>query len=91
MPKKKEIKVNLVKPVPGYKGVPTSVLEQRVIDINMRSLAEIERLEDLTKTYETLITLLENEWEPKKTIHKNTIRQIAALKVAAKKLGSMAL
>jgi hypothetical protein len=91
MPKKKEIKVNLVKPVPGYKGVPTPVLEQRVIDINMRSLAEIERLEKLAKTYEALVILLEKEWAPKKTIHKNTIRQIAALKVAAKKLGSTVL
>jgi hypothetical protein len=91
MPKKKELKVTLVKPVPGYKGVPTPVFEQRVVEINMRSLAEIERLEKLINTYEALVVLLEQEWSPKKTMHKDTPRQIAALKAAAKKLRSTVL
>lgn len=80
-PKKpKKQNANRVKSVPGYKGLPQSMIENKVISINEGAFKEIDKLEQLVKHYETLVALMETEWEPKKTASRLRLTSIAHIR-----------
>lgn len=83
MPKPRR-NANRVKPVPHYKGVPSGVLENRVLSINEEAFKEIERLEQLIKNYKTLIAMMEIEWQPKKTASPIGMESIAQIRAKLK-------
>lgn len=88
MPKIKERKVPST---PVKQGVPLAILDQRISDINKHSLAEIERLERLVKTYGALVNIMEQTWEPKKPTHKDVLKKTAALKATIAAIQATAL
>lgn len=78
--KPKKQNANRVKSVPGYKGLPQSVIENKVISINEGAFKEIDKLEQLVKNYETLVSLMETEWAPKKTASRQGMTSIAHIR-----------
>lgn len=84
-PKPKRKNVNRIKPEPGYKGLPKGVIESRIISINQDSLKEIDKLEKLVKDYKTLVSMMETEWQPKKTGNPTSMEFIARMRVTLKR------
>lgn len=84
-PKPKRKNANRIKPEPGYKGLPKGVIEAKVISINEHSLQEIDRLEKIVKDYETLVSMMETEWQPKKTASPTSMEFIARMRVMLKR------
>jgi len=77
--KSKKTRVNRIKSKPGYKGLPKGAIEAKIISINKNSLQEIDRLENLVKDYQTLISRMETEWQPKKTASRMSLEFIASM------------
>lgn len=86
MPKPKPKKnANRIKPELGYKRLQKEIIEAKIISINEDSLQEIDRLERLVNDYETLVSMMEEEWQPKKTANPIFIESIVAIRAMLKR------
>jgi len=48
-----------------YRDLPQNIIDDKILSLNQRSLHEIDVLEAVIRDYETLVSLMEIEWQPK--------------------------
>ncbi len=84
-PKSKRKNANRIRPKSDYKRLPKGVIETKVISINEHSLQEIDKLEKLVKDYETLVLMMETEWQPKETASPTSMEFIARMRATLKR------